>query len=73
MESPSAKLFLYHHPLPARRESQIRGGVTAYRLAESGFGGWADEKIKTAREVAPLLSLEYFQNEPETLELSRQI
>jgi hypothetical protein len=21
---------------------------------ESGFGGWADEKIKTAREVAPL-------------------
>ena len=23
---------------------------------ESGFGGWADEKIKTAREAAPLLS-----------------
>jgi hypothetical protein len=23
--------------------------------SESGFGGWADEKIKTAREAAPLL------------------
>jgi len=23
---------------------------------ESGFGGWADEMIRTAREAAPLLS-----------------
>jgi hypothetical protein len=25
-------------------------------FAESGFGGWADEKIKTVREAAPMLS-----------------
>jgi len=35
--------------------SQIRGGVTCYRLTESGFGGWADEKIKTAHDVTQLL------------------
>jgi hypothetical protein len=25
-------------------------------LAKSGFGGWVDEKIKTAREAVPMLS-----------------
>jgi hypothetical protein len=25
-------------------------------FAESGFGGWADEKMKTVREAAPMLS-----------------
>jgi len=24
--------------------------------AESGFGGWVDEKVETVREAAPLLS-----------------
>jgi len=42
--------------------SQIRDAVTWHRLAESGFGGWADEKIKTAREAAPLLSPEKIQS-----------
>jgi hypothetical protein len=28
-------------------------GVKHKRFAESGFGGWADEKIKTIREAAP--------------------
>lgn len=42
--------------------SQIRNGVTCHRLAESGFGGWADEKIETAREAAPLLSPKKIQS-----------
>jgi hypothetical protein len=36
--------------------SQIRDAFERYSLTESGFGGWADEKTKTAREAAPLLS-----------------
>ena len=31
--------------------NQITDAVTCYRPTESGFGGWADEKIKTAREA----------------------
>jgi hypothetical protein len=27
-----------------------------YSRPKSGFGGWADEKINTAREAAPILS-----------------
>ena len=57
MESPSARLLgLFKHPIPARRESQIRDAVARYSLTESGFGGWADEKIKIAREAARLLN-----------------
>jgi len=31
-------------------------GVKHKGFVESGFGGWADEKIKTIREAAPMLS-----------------
>ena len=40
-------------PPPSR--SQICDRVACHRLDESGFGGWADEKIETAREAAPRL------------------
>ena len=33
-----------------------------YRPTESGFGGWADEKVETARQAAPLLSRERIQS-----------
>jgi hypothetical protein len=33
--------------------SQIWARACRGRLPESGFGGWADEKIKTAREAVP--------------------
>jgi len=36
--------------------SQICGQARRQSFAESGFGGWADEKIKTAREAAPRLA-----------------
>jgi len=36
--------------------SQIYGQAKRQSFAESGFGGWADEKIKTAREAAPRLA-----------------
>ena len=39
-------------------QSQIRDAVTCHSFAESGFGGWADEKIKTAREAAPIIEPE---------------
>jgi hypothetical protein len=32
---------------------QMSAGAEHKSSAESGFGGWADEKIKTAREEAP--------------------
>jgi hypothetical protein len=31
-------------------------GTRHHEFAESGFGGWADEKMKTVREAAPMLS-----------------
>ena len=36
--------------------SQMCAGVKRQDFAESGFGGWADEKMKTVREAAPMLS-----------------
>lgn len=37
--------------------SQICDSVACHRFNnESGFGGWADEKMKTVREAAPMLS-----------------
>ena len=36
--------------------SQMFAGDKHRDFAESGFGGWADEKIKTVREAAPMLS-----------------
>ena len=36
--------------------SQMGAGAKHQDLAESGFGGWADEKMKTVREAAPMLS-----------------
>jgi len=35
--------------------SQMDAGVKHQEFAESGFGGWADEKMKTVREAAPML------------------
>ena len=37
-------------------QSQIRDALARHSLTESGFGGWADEKIEIAREAVPLLS-----------------
>jgi len=36
--------------------SQMCAGAKHQDFAESGFGGWADEKMKTVREAAPMLS-----------------
>ena len=36
--------------------SQICVGAKRQDFAESGFGGWADEKMKTVREAAPMLN-----------------
>jgi hypothetical protein len=36
--------------------SQMCAGTRHHEFAESGFGGWADEKMKTVREAAPMLS-----------------
>jgi hypothetical protein len=38
---------------------------------ESGFGGWADEKIQTAREAPPLLGRK--KSYPQHLTISRVI
>jgi hypothetical protein len=35
---------------------------------ESGFGGWADEKVKTAREAAPIIEPE--KSHPQHLTIS---
>jgi hypothetical protein len=36
--------------------SQMCAGAKHQDFAESGFGGWADEKMKKVREAAPMLS-----------------
>ena len=36
--------------------SQMCAGAKRQESAESGFGGWADEKTNTVREAAPMLS-----------------
>jgi len=36
--------------------SQMLGKHHRQSFAESGFGGWADEKVEMAREAFPLLS-----------------
>jgi len=43
--------------------SQMGVGVKHKGFAESGFGGWVDDKIKTVREAAPMLSS---KNNPST-------
>lgn len=49
-------------PSPPSR-SQICDSVACHRFNESGFGGWADEKIKTAYgEAVPLLSRKKIQS-----------
>ena len=50
-------------------QSQIGAGVKHQDFAESGFGGWADEKMKTAREAAPMLSPKKFH--PQHLTISQ--
>jgi hypothetical protein len=50
--------------------SQIRDAVTCHHLAEFGFGGWADEKIKTAREATPILSRK--ESHPQHLTISQE-
>ena len=53
MESPSARCFIHHHP-PAEARYQASPGALGYKIIdESGFGGWADEKIEPVREAAP--------------------
>ncbi len=53
MESPPASCFIHHHP-PAEARYQASPGSLGYKIIdESGFGGWADEKIELAREAAP--------------------
>jgi len=38
---------------------------------QSGFGGWADEKIKTPREAAPILSRKI--SHPQHLTISQDV
>jgi hypothetical protein len=45
---------------PSRSQIEIK--------PESGFGGWADEKIKTAREAAPQLGRQ--KSHPQHLTIS---
>jgi len=53
MESPPASCFIHHHP-PAEARYQASPGSLGYKIIdESGFGGWADEKIESVREAAP--------------------
>ena len=42
--------------------SQIFDNVAYHRLDESGFGGWADEKIERSREAVPLFGREEIQS-----------
>ena len=67
VQSSSARCFLLHHP-PA--EARCEAGQGSYEsLDESGFGGWADEKIKTVREAVSLLSQKKFHPQHLTISL----
>ena len=48
--------------------SQIVAGVKHWEFPESSFGGWADEKMKTVREAAPMLRPK--KNHPQHLTIS---
>ncbi len=50
--------------------SQMAVTVKHQALTKSGFGGWADEKIKTVREAAPMLSIKKIY--PQHLTISRR-
>jgi hypothetical protein len=60
VESPLARGFVCHHPpAQARYEASVVRWLQTLPhegLNESGFGGWADEKVEMAREAAALLS-----------------
>jgi hypothetical protein len=43
-------------------------GTKHHDFAESGFGGWADEKMKTVREAAPIVECK--KNHPQHLTIS---
>lgn len=49
--------------------SQMCAGAKHQDFIESGFGGWADEKIKTVREAAPMLRSK--KSHPQHLTISR--
>lgn len=46
---------LFFQTPPSR--SQIRVAVARYRPTESGFGGWADEKIKNSLPLSAAIHL----------------
>jgi hypothetical protein len=50
--------------------SQMCAGAKPQDFTESGFGGWADEKMKTVREAAPMLSPKEIH--PQHLTISRR-
>jgi hypothetical protein len=69
MESPPASCFI-HHPPPAEARYQASPGSLGYKIIdESGFGGWADEKIESVREAAP--NVESKKIHPQHLTISR--
>ena len=61
-ESPSAMAFMFfkHPPTEARTLAKPQPASHSFdeRQLESGFGGWADEKIKPARAADQLVSNE---------------
>lgn len=63
-ESPSAMAFMFfkHPPTEARTLAKPRPASYSFneRQLESGFGGWADEKIKPARAADQHVSNECF-------------
>jgi len=50
--------------------SQIGAGIRHQDFAESGFGGWVDEKIEPVREAAPMLSPPQKKLHPQHLTIS---
>ena len=51
--------------------SQMHGRAKCQGSTESGFGGWVDEKIQTAREVSPLLGRK--KSYPQHLTIARSL
>ena len=56
-ESPSAMAFMFFKHPPTEARIKAKPSLASYSLyerqLESGFGGWADEKIKLARAAHP--------------------
>ena len=56
-ESPPAMAFMFFKHPPTEARTKAKPGLASdsfyERQLESGFGGWADEKIKPARAAHP--------------------